>query len=349
MNPQNPICMENQRLNGRPSRVDIQTIFLSSIKDRLPRHLSLSDEMSELLHISRDSAYRRIRKETILSLDEVRILCERYNVSIDSLMEKSSGRVSFEFEAQYGPGLSIKSWLESVHDCLKMMEAQPDGHIIWHSKELPIFHYFRFPKLAAFKLYWWMNLSNCETYPPAYNERKVGLDLLALGERTWHLYSKLSSTEIVSRDLINTTLRQVEYAQESGLLAPDTAAQLCHECTELVQLLEDQASQGIKREDTKQSGGKLELYLNELMTGDNTLLFQSSDRHFAFVTYNNFNIMSTCNESFCKQTDQYMKAMIRKGVLISKVAERERIKFFKGIHQQIENTRSLLNARAEKA
>lgn len=341
--------MENTRLQGRPSRADIQTIFLSSIKDQLPRHLTLSDEMAELLHISRDSAYRRIRKETILSLDEVRILCERYNVSIDNLMEKSSGRVSFEYKAQYGPGLSIKSWLESVYECLKMIETQPDGEIIWHSKELPIFHYFRFPKLAAFKLYWWMNLSNSETYPAAYDERLVGRDLLALGERTWHLYSKIPSAEIISRELINTTLRQVEYAQESGLLSPETALQLCQECTEMVKRLEEQASQGIKREDNESSGGKLELYLNELMTGDNTLLFQSSDRPFAFVTYNNFNIMSTRNESFCKQTEHFMNAMIRKGVLISKVAERERIKFFNSIHQQIENTRLLLNARTGKA
>jgi hypothetical protein len=294
--------------------------------------------MAELLNISRDSAYRRLREETGLTLDEVRILCDRYNVSIDSLMERDSGRVSFEPRAQYGPGLSLKSWLEAIHGHLRTIGTKPDGQMVWHSKELPIFHYFRFPQLAAFKLYWWMNLSNGDFSIEKYNERNIGVDLISLAERTWNVYSRLSSTEIISRELMNTTLRQIEYAHESGFLSQSQAVKLCQDCSDLVQQLERQTRLGVKQDNDASKGGKFDVYVNDLMIGDNTILFKSGDEKLAFVTYNNFNIMSTNHDSFCKQTEHFMNAMIRSGMLISRVAERERIKFFKGIQVQIENT-----------
>lgn len=323
---------------------EIQSSFLTSIKRKLPRHISLSDEIAELLHISRDSAYRRIRRETVLTLDEVRILCERYNVSIDSLLEQGSDRVSFDLEARYGPGYPIQSWLESIRECLQTIKAQPDAHMVWHSKELPLFHYFRFHRLSAFKFYWWMNLSDDNQANEKFNAGNISRDLITLGARTWSLYSQLSSTEIVSREMINTTLRQIEYALESGALEKSTALELCADCSALVTEVERQARQGNKGEADDPNGGKVELFVNELMTGDNTMLFQCRDKQTAFVTHSNFNVMSTTNESFCRQTEHHMKALIRRGIMISRVAERERIKFFNSIRQQIEVTVATLKA-----
>lgn len=322
----------------RTSKSDIQSSFLTSIRSRLPKHVSLPDEMAELLSISRDSAYRRIREETILSLDEVKVLCERYNVSIDQLMGRDSGRVSFEFKAQFGPGISLKSWLESIHSHLKALAAKPDAQITWHSKDLPIFHYFHFPRLAAFKFYWWMNLANDDFSDRKYDERLIGAELTSLGERIWNQYARIPSTEIVSRELINTTLRQIEYAHDGGLLSPTQAIELCNECSEMVNHLEQQTHLGLKGQDNEPGCGRFEVYLNELMTGDNTLLLQAGDERTVYVTCTNFNILSTNHASFCRQTGHFMQAMVRKGMLISKVAERERIKFFNRIRREVEQT-----------
>lgn len=43
--------------------IELQQHFFDHIKERLPTHLSLVDEVAELLSISNDSAYRRIRGE----------------------------------------------------------------------------------------------------------------------------------------------------------------------------------------------------------------------------------------------------------------------------------------------
>ena len=74
--------MENQ--------VDIQMQLFHKIRDQLPDHVSLVDDIAELLEISNDSAYRRIRGEKQLSLQEVKKLCQHYRFSIDDLAGNSS-------------------------------------------------------------------------------------------------------------------------------------------------------------------------------------------------------------------------------------------------------------------
>lgn len=333
--------MDTRMMLKKNGRSDIQSSFLANVKSRLPEHVSFPDELAELLKISRDSAYRRIREETIMSLDEVRILCDRYNVSVDSLMGREAGHVSFELSAQTGPGIQFKGWMESMLKHLQRLAACPGSEMTWHSKDLPIFHYFQFPRLAAFKLYWWMILSSGEDFgKQPFDEKLIGRDLIALGEKIWDTYSRISSTEIISRELINTTLRQIEYTCDGGYLTREQAEALCQDCTDLVRRLQRQTQQGFKGgEDSTEQGGRSNVYLNELLIGDNTLLFQAGNKLTTYITHNNFNIISTGNESFCAQTAQFMKFLIQKSVLISRVAEKERVKFFNRIYKQIEEVK----------
>ena len=72
-----------------------QQLFFNHIKSKLPQHLSFVDEVAELLNISNDSAYRRIRGEKPIGLDEVQLLCNKYQVSLDQLLHIESNTVIF--------------------------------------------------------------------------------------------------------------------------------------------------------------------------------------------------------------------------------------------------------------
>ncbi len=335
--------METKSTPNRNCKHDIQSSFLASVRSRVPFNLSFPDELAELLNISRDSAYRRIREETILSLQEARILCDRYNVSIDSLFAHDSGKVSFDFRAQDGSGLVLQSWLETMLTNLETLEATAGADLIWYSKDLPIFHFFQIPRLAAFRLFFWMKLSgDGQIGREKYDERAVGSKLIALGEKIWARYSRVPSTEIISRELLNTTLRQVEYAYEIGLLDKNKAVELCGDCGAMIEQLQRQAQHGLKQIENQSSLGRFDVYLNELQIGDDTILFRTGDKRSTFVTHNNFNILSTSHDALCQQTEQYMNSVIRKSLLISKVAEKERMKFFNRIQKQVDELRGVV-------
>jgi len=58
----------------------IQEILFQEIKGKLSSNISFVHDLSELLGISYDSAYRRIRGEKELSLEELKTICLHYNI-----------------------------------------------------------------------------------------------------------------------------------------------------------------------------------------------------------------------------------------------------------------------------
>ncbi len=318
----------------------IQSTFLEQIKNKLAPHLSFADEMAELLNISRDSAYRRIRGETILSLDEVRLLTNHYGISLDAFISPAKDRVSFQLKALETDDFSFEKWLKSFLDNLEIFLASPEKEkeLIYDAKDLPIFHYFQFPRLSAFKMYFWMKYfaRDAKFNSGKFDPKRVDNKLLSMGEKIWELYSRIPCTEIITYELLTITLRQIEYAHDCGMFTdPHEAAALCDDCLLLSNHLKLQAEIGFKQTfGSTEQGAKYELYLNEVLIGANTAMFKLDTRRIVFITPNNFDLLTTTHESFCKITEDHIHNLIDKSVLISVSAKKERTKFFNRIEEQ---------------
>src|SRR4051812_22999193 len=73
----------------------VQQLFFQHIKTSLPPHLSFVDEIGELLNISNDSAYRRIRGEKPISFEEIQKLSSHYKISLDQFLHLQSDSLIF--------------------------------------------------------------------------------------------------------------------------------------------------------------------------------------------------------------------------------------------------------------
>src|SRR5450432_1821111 len=73
-----------------------QDFLFQRIKEMLPPDISMADAVSEVLHLSSDSSYRRIRGETPLVLQEAKQLCDHFHISLDQLLDLRSGSTIFQ-------------------------------------------------------------------------------------------------------------------------------------------------------------------------------------------------------------------------------------------------------------
>ena len=74
-------------------------VFFKQIRAKLPPNISFVHDISELLGIGYDSAYRRIRGEKTLSLGELHTLSMNYGISLDSLFNVKDNNVIFSCHA----------------------------------------------------------------------------------------------------------------------------------------------------------------------------------------------------------------------------------------------------------
>lgn len=316
----------------------IQSSFLEQVRQRLSPNLSFSDELAEILNISRDSAYRRIRGETLLSLQEVKAICTHFKISLDNLLSPNSEMVSFHHRAIDPNQFTFEKWLKSVLDNLQMINSFPQKELIYSAKDVPFFHYYHFPELAAFKMFFWMK--SYHNYPQYANEKfrpeLISKELLATGKRALDLYCEISSTEIWSDETCNVTLNQINYYYECGYITSEYALKMYDQFAEMIAVIQENASSGSKNK----GDHNFNLYKNEILIAETTILFKMGDKRATFITYNTMNLLSTSQEGFCDHIEKYLNNLQNKSILISTTGEKERNKFFKRMQDKIQHMKS---------
>lgn len=319
----------------------IQSSFLEEVRKKLPPNVSLADDLAEILNISRDSAYRRIRGETVLSLDEVKKLCNHYTISLDNLLSHSSESVAFRHWAVNNSDFTFDKWLNAILGNLTMISDFPEKQLFYSAKDLPVFNYFNFPELSAFKMFFWMK--SVLRYPQFQNVKfdtgLVSKEYLALGKKIWDRYMDIPSTELWSEEASNVTLKQIEFCYDSGGFSNvEMARKLCDDYQQMIHRIREWAVAGVKNE----TGSSFSLYKNEILIGDNILLFKTGKTRNAFIAYNTMSVVTTSQESFCQHIENYIQNLLNKSVMISTVGEKERNKFFNLMDEKIKQAKERL-------
>src|SRR6185436_1923107 len=252
---------------------ELQQQFFQHIKSKLPHHVTLVDEIADLFNISTDSAYRRIRGEKPISLEEIKRLCTTYRISLDHVLQVESNSTVF-----FGSWVDIESFDFSkyLEDMLLQLERISTGEqckMYYEAKDIPPFHHFQFPDLAAFKYFFWMKtiLAYPDLAREHFESHTLAKPLHDTGRKIIETYNKIPSTEIWSVETINSTIRQIEYYRDAHVFRKkETIEVLYDQLMQLVEHVEQQAECGEKFLTGTQpirDKENFSLYFNEVILG----------------------------------------------------------------------------------
>ena len=132
-------------------KVDVQQLFFQKIKENTPAHLSFVDEVAELLNISNDSVYRRIRGEKPISFEEIQKLCSHYKLSLDQFLNLQSDTFTFRGQLKNEEENSFENWLQNIKLQFQLFNTFSTRHMSILMKDIPPFVHFHIPELAMFK------------------------------------------------------------------------------------------------------------------------------------------------------------------------------------------------------
>lgn len=322
------------------NQLSIQETLFHTIKSRLAPNISFVHDLSELLGISYDSAYRRIRGEKELSLEELKSICLYYKVSIDSLFNFKHNNVIFNSLAIGAEGFSIENWLQSLLEAIQKIYHSKQREIIYAAKDIPVFYYFEFPEIAAFKIYFWH-----KALIPQSGYEHIKLNLVApeglyeTGQKLLSYYVKIPTIEIWSEETISSILRQIEYCFVSGFFANnEDVYRLCDVLEAWLDHAQSQAEQGFQYMLGTPAEGvenNYRLYHNEVLVSDNTILVNMDGQKISYNTYNVINQLITTNPVFCDQIEKSFRNLMQKSTMISGTSAKERHRFFNILHEKV--------------
>ena len=319
-----------------------QVSFLKKLEDLIPQNVSLVHELTDLLNISLDSAYRRLRGETSLSFDEIITLCSHFKISFDSFMRLESGNVTFNYTLMVEDESSFENYLVSLRNDMKIISEAKQKQVIYACEDITIFHQFNLPLISAFKMFYWMkSIMNI----PAFQSQKFDFnlirpDFLELGQEIYGYYCNMPSIEIWTDTTIQSTIKQIAFYWSSGVFkTEEDAIGICECLREELQHVQLQAETGNKHignNRTIDNTANFILYFSDIEITTNCVLVKLGETKSVYLGHLSFNHMSTSDKIYCDETEMWLNNLIKKSIPISGVSEKYRYQFFKKAYNQID-------------
>ena len=318
-----------------------QLLFFQQIKSVLPAHISFVDEVAGLLDISNDSAYRRIRGEKPISLDEMQKLANNYKISIDQFLHIQSDSFIFSGELAKAGENVFEKWMENVLKQVTFINSFKNRHLYYLAKDLPIMEQFMEPDLLAFKSFLWRrSILHYESMKGLKFSLKDAVpEHMELGKKIEQVYTQIPTTEIWNLESINSTIRQIEFYREANMFESEEDVKLVYKAVlRLINHLEHQAERGLKFPiggQPNSSSAAYNLLWNDLVLGDNTVLAEMDGRKITILNHSVINFINTSDERFNMYMFDTMQNLIKRSTQLSNVGEKERYRFFNRIRDKM--------------
>jgi hypothetical protein len=328
---------------------EIQQKLFQTIKGRLAADASVADAVAGLLDISSDSAYRRMRGEKTMTIDELYKLATHFRISLDQLFTIDTGAILFHGQFLDKKNFRFEDYIGSVIHNMAYMHSCKEKEFYYVCKDMPLFHHYHLPEFAAFKWFFWL-----KTYFqfPGFEKKKFNfslypMDLFALETKALDLYNEIPSTEIWNIESMNIIFRQIEFYRDAEVFESDADAYRLYDAAEKIwNHLEDQAALGYKfkyGDPDRKPMAEFRMYFNEVLLGDNCSFAVLDNLKVCYLTHSTINFIMTRDVGFNENMYRHIQNLIRRSTLISEVSEKERSRFFRIVREKLQKRKAALS------
>ncbi|MDP1801891.1 MAG: helix-turn-helix transcriptional regulator [Bacteroidota bacterium] len=315
----------------------IQNHFITKFKEIIPPSVGLAEEIADVLDVSIDSAYRRIRGETELTIEEVYKISKKYAISLDEVFSNQNDTVTFSYTKLTDSEKNFETYLLRILSHLKAINKFEDRKIYYVAEEIPIFYSFFSKKLTDFKLFYWQrSVLNIPTYQQQKFEwGVVPQNLIDIAHDVYKESLTIPSSEIWTAETVLTGLKQIQFYYDSGIVSSAHATELLSEYRLMIDMILKNAESS--RKNVSDKTDTFSLYNSEVVLGTNCIYVVMGETTYSYISFNTMNSLTTNNPQFCEETEHWVRNLEKKSTLISGVSEKQRYQFFSGMYKNIDD------------
>lgn len=289
------------------------------ITERTPKEETTISFIMSLLHLSKESAYRRLRNEIPYTVREVAVLTTKLTISLDELFDAKEEKAPLRLNLieSASPADSYADRLRTVNQLFGTPIQSNPIKLLSVSNMLTHGHVFHFPLLNKLRYIRWAHqrcsLSSDFTlstsvFPPQVREAQ--LEYLEIAKQIKE-YVIIFDHEVVNKELsIIEFYRRIRFITDSELL------DLQKELLELLNQFEK-----ISRTGSLSSGLNVQLYLSDLPIESNLVLIDKGEE-FAVIFPNSggYPIVSTSIKVF-EAEKEWFDSLLKFSVLMTRSNE----------------------------
>ena len=304
--------------------MNYQELLLKEIRQIIGNETSINEAISTVLQISYDAAHRRISMKSKFSIEETVALCKEYGISMDHLFQQNDSLIIKKTES-IKTQADFKVYFEKSKQFLS--DFNPVETTLYYSaKDIPMNYAVAGTLFSKFKFFIWFNLL---TNKKATHFEDFVFDTAILNETSALklFFEQSKRIEIWNDTTINSSLQQIYYFFESGLLQYANAKLLLQDVAEIIVILEEKCQTNTTA---------FQLYHNELLILNNSVLFTSHEKLKFFLPYNALGYYVTSDKNACLEQKEYIANQLSNSKSLNQSGKKDQKIFLNKMRQKID-------------
>lgn len=315
--------------------------FMRALTGKYPVRAQLANRLMDILPVSKEAAYRRLRGEVLFSVQEIATISDKLGISLDNAAGFASerSRPFYLKLTRYAQPEEIDYAMISEYiGVLREIANEPQAEIGAAVKMIPDALHLQFEHLTRFYLFKWL-------YQYDRNDSKQFKDvrgterLLELLNESMNL--QLSFQKIVyifDKRCIKNIVDDILYFRDIGLIDSAGVEELKSDLVDFTEHLDTLARCG-----RNQKGKPVDIYVSNINFETGFAYIDSSKYKLSMIRTFTLYDVSSLDEYTLENAKKWMESLIRASTLISVSGETQRKIFINQQKEYIEKSLGYCN------
>jgi len=301
--------------------------FMSALTTKFPRRAELSNKLLDILPISKEALYRRLRGDVPFTFQEIGVIADKVGISLDNVVGLVSpkSRPFYLKLTNYAKPLEIDYFMaEEYINLLKEIKDEPDTEFAMAARMLPDALHLHFDHLSRFYLFKWLSQYDSTKKIQHYKEVSATDRILELMHDMADQYKYFKNAfYIFDRMFIQNYVNDIKYYEETRLIEKDDIKLLKEDIFNFMDYIENIAFRGVNEE-----GNKVSIFISNVNFDAGFSYIDSPKYKLSLVRSFTLYDLASMDAFTQDHVKIWMHSLLRTSTQISESGEIQRIKFF---------------------
>lgn len=315
---------------------NLNHLIIDKLQGIIPPNVKLPEFLANILGISLQSAYRKIKGETPFSFDQVTLLSQALNFSVDEIMELRNDNYS-SFKLSKNPMLipekTFCNMLERYYEILIQRHNNKNSGIVMTMNRLFFLFGIPFRNLFRFFYYKWVHHTTDVTFDFSLSDVKLPHRVIDLCNKIEEYLPQVSNnTYILDPNILYNSLVDIQYYYRRKLIRNDEISDIKGELKAMIDMTEKIIRKGMYMN----TGSTFDYYISLLPIESNSVYFWCNDIHESHFWIYPANYVYSDDKYACTVHKNWINSQKKFSILMTSSNEKLQSDYFKSQRKCLE-------------
>ena len=311
----------------------------SKILGRIPSNIKSSDYLAEVLNLSKESVYRRLKGIIPFTFEEILNLSTILDFSVDELLKDEKNEYAF-FNLSTSKLLNteedefVKTYMRHADNMEAVYKSQ-NNHIIISANRILRVLTNSYDSLFRFYYYKWLHQFGHTSLNFKYSNVQITDKLNELRQKLANYYETQNITFITDSNIIYNTIKEIRYYIDRGLIDGEDIQSIKKDLKDFIDRFFIFPSDKLHGQHTQ-----YEVYISSLNIENNTSYIVYDDKIWTYYwVYSDIGIYTSDSE-LCMLQKDWLDSLKKYSILISNSNQKMQAELYNQFLAQLETLAS---------